>query len=353
MTETANLPIPMDRFAVSVYSRRRMWTDSKNLFFFCIFGHAIIEAILEKVQKECAAMFKNFAEIERYLNENKIVKKVALAGAQDDIALAAVVRARRNGFIDPILVGDQEKIEALLSTMGEQSGDYRIIDEKREMKTARLAISLVKNGEADFPMKGLMQTATFLMAVQNPMGGIAEAGAQLNEVTVFEYPEQERMLIAGDCAVNIAPNLEQKKHITENLIRVARAYHCDDIKVAAVSVLEKPNPEIQSTMDAAALSEMSWGDGVTVEGPFALDNALDLEAARHKGIESKVAGRADVLVMPDIHAGNVFHKCIHFFGHYRFSSGLLGAECPIIMNSRTDDVDAKYYSILSAILLSL
>lgn len=298
-------------------------------------------------------MFKNFSEVEQYLSENKIIKRVALAGAQDDIALSAVVRAKRNGFIDPVLVGDQEKIEALLSQMGESSSGYRIIDEKREMKTARLAISLVKDGEADFPMKGLMQTATFLMAVQNPMGGIAKAGAQLNEVTVFEYPEQDRMLVVGDCAVNIAPDLEQKKHITENLIRVARAYHCDDVKVAAVSVLEKPNPEIQSTMDAAALAEMDWGENVTVEGPFALDNALDLEAAKHKGIESKVAGRADVLLMPDIHAGNVLHKAIHFFGHYRFSSGLLGADCPIIMNSRTDDADAKYYSILSAILLSL
>lgn len=298
-------------------------------------------------------MFKNFSEVEQYLSENKIIKRVALAGAQDDIALSAVVRAKRNGFIDPVLVGDQEKIEALLSQMGENSSGYRIIDEKREMKTARLAISLVKDGEADFPMKGLMQTATFLMAVQNPMGGITKAGTQLNEVTVFEYPEQNRMLVVGDCAVNIAPDLEQKKHITENLLRVARAYHCDDVKVAAVSVLEKPNPEIQSTMDAAALAEMDWGENVTVEGPFALDNALDLEAAKHKGIESKVAGRADVLLMPDIHAGNVLHKAIHFFGHYRFSSGLLGADCPIIMNSRTDDADAKYYSILSAILLSL
>ena len=98
---------------------------------------------------------------------------------------------------------------------------------------------------------------------------------------------------------------------------------------------------------------MDWGEGVIVEGPFGLDNALDQEAARHKGIESKVAGNADVLVMPDIHAGNVFHKCIHFFGHYRFSSGLLGADRPIIMNSRTDDADAKYYSILAAILQSL
>jgi phosphate butyryltransferase len=123
--------------------------------------------------------------------------------------------------------------------------------------------------------------------------------------------------------------------------------------VAAVSVIEKQNPDIQSSMDAAALTGMDWGENVIVEGPFALDNALDEEAARHKGIQSQVAGHADVLLMPDMHAGNVFHKCIHFFGHMPFASGTIGAKTPVIMNSRTDDEDAKYYSIMAGILRSL
>ena len=106
-------------------------------------------------------------------------------------------------------------------------------------------------------------------------------------------------------------------------------------------------------MDAAALTGMDWGENVIVEGPFALDNALDEEAARHKGIQSQVAGHADVLLMPDMHAGNVFHKCIHFFGHMPFASGTIGAKTPVIMNSRTDDEDAKYYSIMAGILRSL
>lgn len=298
-------------------------------------------------------MFKNFAEVEKYLEENKICKTVAVAGAQDDIALPAVIRATKKGYIKPILVGNEEDITALLTKLGENPADYEIVHEKREMKTAATAIKLVKEGKADFPMKGLMQTASFLMAVQNPLGGIATADQLLNEVTVFEYPDQDRMIVLGDCAVNIAPDLEQKKEITANLIKVAKAYQCDDVKVAAVSVIEKPNPTIQSSMDAAELAKEDWGEGVTVEGPFGLDNALDAEAARHKGIESRVAGNADVLVMPDIHGGNLLHKAIHFFGHYKFSSGLVGADAPIIMNSRTDDEDAKYYSILSAILLSL
>ncbi len=306
-----------------------------------------------KNRKSGTHMFKNFDEIETYLKKNKINKTVVLAGAQDDIALGAVVRAKKKGFVTPILVGDAEKILPLLEQMGENPAEYEILDEKREMKTARTAISLVKEGKADFPMKGLMQTSSFLMAVQNPMGGLTEPDTLLNEVTVFEYPEQDRMIVMGDCAVNIAPDLEQKTTITKNLIRAAKAYQCDTVKVAAVSVLEKANPEIQSSVDADALSKMDWGEDVKVEGPFGLDNALDIEAAKHKGIESEVAGRADVLLVPDIHAGNVLHKSIHFFGHYKFASGLLGADTPIIMNSRTDDLDAKYYSILSAILLSL
>ena len=298
-------------------------------------------------------MFKSFTEVEQYLTENHITKRIALAGAHDDIALTAVVRAAKNGFIQPILIGEKETIMSLLLDMGENPDSYEIIDEKREKKAARTAVSLVLEGKADFPMKGLMQTSTFLMAVQNPLGGLTDPGAQLNEVTVFEYPDQNRMVVMGDCAVNIAPNLEQKKRITKNLIQVAKAYHCENVKVAAVSVLEKANPEIPSTMDAAALAGMEWGEDVIVEGPFGLDNALDLEAAKHKGISSAVAGQADVLLMPDIHAGNVLHKAIHFFGHYKFSSGLTGANVPIVMNSRTDDADAKYYSILSAILMSL
>ena len=220
------------------------------------------------------------------------------------------------------------------------------------MRVAVKAINAVREGEADFPMKGLMQTATFLMAVQNPLGGLMKEGGMLNEYTVFYYTDQNRLLLCGDCAVNIAPNFEQKKIILEQLIEVAKAYKCDEIKCACLSVVEKANPTIQSSMDAEELSKLDWGENVVVEGPLALDNILDAEAAKHKGIDSKVAGNADVILIPDIHAGNVFHKCVHFLGHMPFASGTCGAVCPIIMNSRTDDVEAKYNSILSAIMQS-
>lgn len=298
-------------------------------------------------------MFKNFAEIEEYLVRENVKKRIVLCGAHDNLALAALVRAKRKGFVSATLIGDEEKIHALLGTMGESVDDYEIIHEPREMSVARKAVKMVSEGKADLPMKGLMQTASFLMAIQNPMGGLMEQGGLLNEFTAFYWPEQDRILLAGDCAINVAPDLEQKKIITGNLIALAKAFGCETVKVAAVSVIEKPNPDIQSSVDAAALAAMDWGKDVIVEGPFALDNALDLEAAKHKGINSPVAGQADVLLMPDIHAGNVFHKCIHFFGHMPFASGTIGAKTPVIMNSRTDDEDAKYYSIMAGILRSL
>ncbi len=298
-------------------------------------------------------MFKNFQEIETYLVQENVKKRIVLCGAHDDLALGALVRAKRKGFVSATLIGDSEKIVELLHQLGESEADYEIIHAPREMSAARKAVKLVNEGKADIPMKGLMQTANFLMAIQNPLGGLMDEGGLLNEFTAFYWPEKDRILLAGDCAINVAPNLEQKKIITSNLIALAKSFGCETVKVAAVSVIEKPNPDIQSSVDAAELAGMDWGSDVIVAGPFALDNALDEEAAKHKGITGPVAGQADVLLMPDIHAGNVFHKCIHFFGHMPFASGTIGARTPIIMNSRTDDEDAKYYSIMAGILRSL
>ena len=295
-------------------------------------------------------MLKDFGEIEAHLIESGIKKRIVLAGAQDDLALAALVRAKRKGFAQGILIGDEAKIRELLAGMEEPAEDYEIVNELREMTAARKAVKMVNEGKADLPMKGLMQTASFLMAVQNPFGGLLDEDGLLNEFTAFYWPEKDRILITGDCAINVAPTLEQKKIIAANLIDLARSFKCSPVRVAAVSVLEKPNPDIQSTMDAHELAQMDWGPDVIFEGPFALDNALDEEAARHKGITGEVAGKADVLLMPDMHAGNVFHKCIHFFGHMPFASGTIGARCPIIMNSRTDDEDAKYYSVMTGVL---
>lgn len=291
-------------------------------------------------------MLHNFAELETTLTGAACRPRVVLAGAEDDIALGAIVRARRAGIVDAVLVGNEEEVRTLLSDMGEDVSDYRVVAAASEMQAARMAVKLVCSGEADFPMKGRMQTASFLMAIQ--FGGLVEAGGLVNEYTVFHYADQNRMLVCGDCAVNITPSFEEKRAICANLIGVARSLGASPVKVAALSIVEKPEPTVPSSVDAHELAQLDWGEDVLVDGPFALDNALDPQAAAHKGIASPVAGHADVILVPDVQAGNVLHKAAHFFGHYPFASGLLGAKVPIIMNSRTDDAAAKYFSILMA-----
>lgn len=296
-------------------------------------------------------MFRNFEEIEAYLNEHQVTKRLVLAGAQDDIALSAVVRATKAGYVDPILVGDVDRITELLAGMGESAADYELVAAATENKCARTAVKMVVDGKADIPMKGLMQTATYLMSVR--FGGLADPDALVNECTVFHYADVDRLIVTGDCAVNISPTLDEKKVITANLIDVARSLEANPVRVAQLSALEKAEPTMPSSMDAKELAGMDWGEDVVCEGPLALDGVLDEEAAKHKGIQSEVAGKADVIVVPDIHAGNVLHKCVHFFGHYPFASMLLGAYVPVVMNSRTDDAEAKYLSILVAIMRSL
>lgn len=293
-------------------------------------------------------MLTSFDEIEVAARGLAVKPCVVLAGAEDDIALAAVVRARREIGLSAILVGDEAKIAILLEEMGEDPASYRIVVAASEMQAARIAVKLVVQGEADIPMKGRMQTASFLMAVR--FGGLLAQDRLVNEYTVFHYPEGGRMVVCGDCAVNVSPTLEEKREICANLIDVSRALGADPVKVAGLSIVEKADPTIQSSVDARELAATDWGDDVVVDGPFALDNVLDAGAAAHKGIESPVAGAADVILVPDAQAGNILHKCAHFFGHYPFASGLLGANAPVVMNSRTDDVDAKYRSILMACL---
>jgi len=298
-------------------------------------------------------VYHSFNEIEKCLIKSGISKRIVLCGSHDNIALSALVRAKRQGFAKGVLIGDKVKTLEYLSEMHEPFGDYEIIDEVRENKISAMAIKMVCSGEADIPMKGLMQSAPFLMAIQNPLAEFMNEDALINEYTAFFFCKQDRIIIAGDCAVNIAPLLDEKVKILKNMIKMAKAMRCEQVKVAVVSVIEKPTPTIQSSMDADAIAKMDWGEDVVVEGPFALDNALDQDAAKHKGMQSSVAGNADVLLMPDIHAGNILHKAIHFFGHMPFASGALGANYPIIFNSRTDDEDAKFNSIMTGILQTM
>lgn len=298
-------------------------------------------------------MFKSFEEVEAFVLSNKIVKKIALAGSHDLDALSAVVNAKKAGVVEAILIGDQRKTLDLLSELGESADNYLLIDEVNEANAAALACKLVRKGEADIPMKGLMQTSTFMRAVLDKELGFVPEKGLLSQATVLEYKQADRMMIISDCAVNISPNYEEKIKILKNAVLLARKLHNEKPLVAVVTPVEVVNPAIASTIDAAMLSKASERGQIgkcIVDGPLGLDNAVSLEAARHKGIESPVAGRADILIMPDLNTGNVFTKSLTYFGRQKSAGCLCGTTSPVVMTSRSDTPENKYFAILSAIL---
>lgn len=298
-------------------------------------------------------MLKSFAEVEQFVLSQPRTLRIAVCGAHDRHALEALLMARRKGLAEGILVGHADRIVSVLQEMGEDSADYEIIDAASDIEASKMAVSLVASGKADIEMKGSIPSADFLLPIMDPFDGLVGFDGLMSECTVFEYPDQERLMFATDCALTVAPTLEQKTQLVENAVELARAFGLDEVRVAGVSALERVNPDIPSTVEAAELAQRDWGEGVTFAGPFALDNALDEETARAKGIESPVAGRADVLLMPDLCAGNVLHKCIHYFGHMQSAGVVCGTSKPVVFTSRSDSAKTKYNSILCAMLQSL
>jgi len=298
-------------------------------------------------------MFRSFSEIEEYVLKNGIRKKVALAGSQDPDALASIVCARQKGIVEVIGFGDVEETKRVLREMGERPEDYELYHVSGGAEAARKACRLVYEGKADIPMKGYVQTAEFMRAVLDKSLGFFKEGSLLSQATILEYTEENRLMIISDCAINIAPGYEEKVKIIENAVKLAGQLKMELPKVAVVSQVEVVNPKMPSTVDAAMLSKAAQRGqirGCILDGPLGLDNAVSRYAAKGKGIVSEVAGCADILIMPDLGAGNIFSKALHYFAHLNSSGTVCGTEIGVIMTSRTDTPEDKYYSILAAIL---
>ena len=294
-------------------------------------------------------MIKSLKEIENYVLENGIKKTIALACAHDEPALSAVVNVKRKGLANAILVGKEDHIAALLKEFGENPDEYEIIDCSDEAECARITVALVKEGKADIPMKGIMQTSTFMKAILNRETGVAPAGNIISYAAVFEHPDEERLVMFTDPAINIAPDGEQKIKIIENTAPLAKALGYNNPKVAMISAVEKVSPKMQSTVDAKAVEEKGVS-GFVVEGPLAFDGAISSASAEHKGIESLVAGKADILIMPNICSGNVLYKTLTYVAKKTVVGTVLGASVPVVMTSRADTSESKYFAILLAML---
>lgn len=296
-------------------------------------------------------MYRTFKEIEDAVLARGTIKKLALAASADDVALEAVVRAVRNGIVEAQLIGDAEATKKILKDLGENPADYRITDEPDPIKAVRLACERVKNGEADMPMKGLMQSQDYLRAILDKSFGFMPEKGMLTEATTFEF--DGRLITATDCAVVIAPDYDEKVKIIKNAVKFVNALGCECPKVAAITPVEIVNPKIPSTVDAAMLAVANRRGQIKdciVDGPLALDNAISAASSQHKGIVSEVAGCADILLLPDLDAGNLMLKAIIYMMNTVSSSNIIGTNVPVVMTSRSDMPENKYNSILTAVI---
>jgi phosphate butyryltransferase len=296
-------------------------------------------------------MIESFEEILKLAGDRK-KRKVAVAAAQDEPVLQAVKDAVDRGIVDAVLVGDGKSIEDIAKNVNLNLSGIEIIDERDTAKACMAAVSLVSGKKADMVMKGLVDTATFLRAVLDKERGL-RTGKLLSHVAVFEVPALKRLIILTDAAMNIAPDLAAKKQILENAVSAAHAIGIKVPKVAPICAVEVVNPDMQCTVDAAILSKMNDRGqirGCIVDGPLALDNAISEEAARHKGIQSPVAGHADIILVPNIETGNAVYKTLTYTAGARAGSMLSGALAPVILTSRADSPESKLYSIALASL---
>ncbi|WP_312199194.1 phosphate butyryltransferase [Anaerospora hongkongensis] len=295
----------------------------------------------------------NFAEIMQTARQ-KGPKTIAVAAAQDLEVLLAVKNARDLGLAEAILVGDASRIRQIAQANQLDLTGVSIIDQADAAQACRTAVQLVSEGKAQILMKGLVDTAVILKAVLDKEIGLRTENV-LSHVAVAEIAGYDRLFYITDAAMNIEPDLITKKQIIENSIQVANALGNDHPKVACICAVEKVNAKMKATVDAAALVKMNESGelgGCLVAGPLALDNAVSLEAAQHKGITNPVAGNADILVMPFIEPGNMLYKSIVFFAKGKLAGIVVGAKAPIVLTSRADSDEAKLNSIAIGVLMA-
>jgi phosphate butyryltransferase len=302
-------------------------------------------------KKRCGIMIRTFQEVLKKA-EALPPLTVAVAAAADREVLEAVRDAKQHGIAEFLLFGDKAKIKAISAEIGLEVDDASIGHADSEPAASQMAVAAVRAGQADVVMKGMVQTADFLRAVLNKETGL-RTGKVLSHVATFEVPGYDRLIHVTDPALNVAPTLPEKVQIVQNVIEYCHSLGKLDPKVAVLAAVEVVNPNMQPTLDAAALAQMNRRGqikGGIVDGPFALDNAISVEAAEHKGIHSPVAGVADVLHVPDLEAGNILYKSMVYFAKSGIGALVLGASAPVVLTSRADSPEAKLNSIALAVL---
>lgn len=292
---------------------------------------------------------KNFQQIIDQA-KSKTKKRIAVAAAADEHALDAVKNAFELGLIDPILIADKTKLTKIAQELGFDLSNIRVIEESDNAKASAKAVELIRAGEADILMKGLVDTGTLLKAVLDKEKGLRKGGT-LSHIALFETQFYPKLLGVTDAAVNINPTFEEKVDMLKNAVEAFHRLGVKEPKVAIIGAVEVVNSKMEATQHAALMTMMNKRKqikGCIVDGPLALDNAVSKESAEHKGIQSEVSGDVDILLTPDIDAGNILYKSLNFLGGATAGAVIMGAAVPIVLTSRADSEKSKLYSIALA-----
>lgn len=270
-------------------------------------------------------------------------KKTIIAAAQTESVLDAAILAYQQGIADSILVGNAAKIKSLLQTMAQDLTDkFEIVDCGDDLvKAAVISVELAQTGKGHIILKGKTDTAILLKSVLDKEKGLRISDV-ISDVLAYEHPDGIKLM--SDGGINILPELNEKIAIIKNAVQVAHALDMPNPRVALLSAVESVNPKMPSTVDASIISQMNKRGQITgcqIDGPLAFDNAIDLEAAKIKGIVSPVAGAADILIVPNIEAGNIFGKALTYYCKYRVAHVVMGTKVPILIPSRADEGETK------------
>lgn len=295
-------------------------------------------------------MLTKLSELQKNVKDSS-KKKLILCSAADEHSLEAVMHARKENIIDTVLVGDKTKINSIASKLKLDINGIEILHETDLNSIVKTAVTYISSGNADILMKGSLNTSDILKGVLNKEWGLRSSNPVLSHLAVFETPAYHKLLALTDGAMNIAPTLQEKVGILNNAVNFLNSVGISNPKVAVLGAVEVVNEKMPATIDAALLSLMQRRGQIKnciIDGPLAFDNAISEESTKQKGIISDVAGDADLLLAPDIEAGNILYKTLGFFLKAKLGAVILGARVPIVLTSRADSENTKHNSILLA-----
>ncbi len=286
--------------------------------------------------------------------KNKPKKRLVVVYGQDSHSIGSTSKAIDLGIVDVTLVGDEKKIKKVCNEMNIDPNKFTIVNEPEEIKSGLKAVQLINEGKGNAIMKGIISTDNYMRVLLNKEVGLVPKGSILSHITVVENPNMDRLLVVGDVAIIPYPDLKQKIAIANYLINATIKLGVEKPKLAVIAATEKANPKMPACVDASILSKM--GDrgqikNAIIDGPLALDVAIDKESAEIKGLKGEVPGNADCLLFPNIEAGNVFYKSMTKLANSPLAAIVAGAKVPAILSSRGDSEETKLYSIALATLL--